>query len=142
MEEYKIEFIEFLLKTGALRVGGDFTLKSKRISPWFVNIGDFNDGETTSALGEFYADSIFLDSGEQFDLIYGIPEKGNALAVATAIGLVEKGGNVPWFVTRKFPKDYGEASAMKGYGTTRTIREFIEATKHLSQQERIKSWVV
>jgi len=108
MEEYKIEFIEFLLKTGALRVGGDFTLKSKRISPWFVNIGDFNDGETTSALGEFYADSIFLDSGEQFDLIYGIPEKGNALAVATAIGLVEKGGNVPWFVTRKFPKDYGE----------------------------------
>lgn len=51
MEEYKADFIEFLLKTGALRVGGDFTLKSKRSSPWFVNIGDFNDG-ASSAIGK------------------------------------------------------------------------------------------
>ncbi len=141
MEGYKSRFIDFLLKTGALRVGGDFSLKSKRLSPWFVNVGDFNDGESTSALGEFYTDSV-LDSGIEFDLVYGIPEKGNAIAVATAISLAKRSKNLPWFVTRKFPKDYGEASAMKGYGNARTIKEFIEATKHLPQQERIKSWVV
>ena len=122
MGEYKAKFIDFLLKTGALRVGGDFSLKSKRISPWFVNVGDFNEGESTSALGQFYADSI-MASGEQFDLLYGIPEKGNALAVATAIGLAQKGKNVPWFFTRKVPKEYGEAT-------------------DLSQAERIKALVV
>ena len=122
MEEYKARFIDFLLKTGALRVGGDFSLKSKRISPWFVNVGDFNEGESTSALGQFYADSI-MGSGEQFDLLYGIPEKGNALAVATTIGLAQKGKNVPWFFTRKTPKEYGEAT-------------------NLSQSERIKALVV
>lgn len=122
MEEYKVKFIEFLLKTGALKVGGDFTLKSKRISPWFVNIGDFNEGESSATLGEFYADSI-LNSKEAFDLLYGIPEKGNALAVATAIGLAKKGKNFPWFFTRKVAKEYGEAT-------------------NLSQADRIKSLVV
>lgn len=122
MEEYKTKFIEFLLKTGALRVGGDFNLKSKRISPWFVNIGDFNDGESTAKLGEFYADSI-LNSKRDFDLVYGIPEKGNALAVATAIGLAKKEINKPWFFTRKVPKEYGEAT-------------------NLSQTDKIKSLVV
>lgn len=122
MEQYKKDFINFLLKTGALRVGKDSTLKSKRISPWFVNIGDFNDGESTEALGQYYTDSI-IDSGVQFDLLYGIPEKGNALAVATAIGLSRRGKNVPWFFTRKFAKEYGEAT-------------------NLSLAERIKALVV
>jgi len=79
MEDYKIKFIEFLLRSGALKVGGDFILKSKRISPWFVNIGDFNEGESSSALGEFYADSI-LNSKENFDLLYGIPDTGKNFA--------------------------------------------------------------
>src|SRR3989338_9616218 len=122
MEEYKTKFIDFLLKTRALKVGGDFSLKSQRTSPWFVNVGDFNDGESTAALGEFYADSI-LNSKTEFNLLYGIPEKGNALAVATAIGLAKKGKNVPWFFTRKTPKEYGEAT-------------------NLSQAERIKALVV
>ena len=122
MGDYKIDFINYLLKTGALKVGGDFTLKSKRMSPWFVNVGDFNEGESSAALGLFYADSI-IGSGEDFDLLYGIPEKGNALAVATAIGLVQRGKNVPWFFTRKVAKEYGEAT-------------------NLSQAERIKALVV
>ncbi len=122
MEEYKSKFIDFLLETGALRVGGDFTLKSKRMSPWFVNVGDFNDGESTAALGQFYADSI-LSSRKKFDLLYGIPEKGNAIAVTTAIGLAQRGKNVPWFFTRKVAKEYGEAT-------------------NLSQSERIKALVV
>lgn len=122
MEGYKANFIGFLLRTGALRVGGDYSLKSKRISPWFVNVGDFNDGESSAVLGEYYADSI-LSSGADFDLLYGIPEKGNALAVATAIGLNKKGKNAPWFFTRKVVKEYGEAT-------------------NLSQADRIKALVV
>ncbi|MBM3233716.1 hypothetical protein FJZ19_01340 [Candidatus Pacearchaeota archaeon] len=122
MQQYKKEFIMFLLKTGALKIGGDFSLKSKRISPWFVNVGDFNEGESTKVLGEFYADSI-LNSGVSFDLLYGIPEKGNALAVATAIAMAKKGKNTGWFFTRKVAKEYGEAT-------------------NLSQAERIKALVV
>lgn len=122
MEKYKEKFINFLLSTGALRVGGDFSLKSKRISPWFVNVGDFNDGESTAALGEFYAEAI-LNSGADFDLLYGIPEKGNALAVSTAMAMDKKGRNIPWFFTRKTPKEYGEAT-------------------NLSQAEKIKALVV
>jgi len=122
MEDFKERFIQFLLRTGALRVEGDFSLKSKRLSPWFVNIGDFNDGESSAALGEFYAASI-LGSGVNFDLLYGIPEKGSALAVATAIEMARKDKNVPWFFTRKVPKEYGEAT-------------------NLSQADRIKALVV
>jgi len=141
VKTYKENFIEFMLKQGALRGRGDFSLKSKRTSPYFVNVGDFNDGESSAALGEFYASAI-LTSGIEFDLLYGIPEKGNALAVTTSIAMSKKIKNVPWSVTRKFPKDYGEASAMKGYGNARTVKEFIQATQHLPQAERIKSWVV
>ena len=66
MEEYKRRFVDFLIRTGALKVfenrDDDRTLKSKRISPWFVNIGDFDDGEASAALGGSYADAI-LNSG-------------------------------------------------------------------------------
>ncbi len=112
MEQYKAQFIEFLLSTKALKIGDDFNLKSKRISPWFVNIGDFNDGESTKALGRYYAASL-QDSGKNFDILYGIPEKGNSLAVAASIALVDYGRNIPWFFTRKVPKEYGEATALK-----------------------------
>ncbi|MBU3896577.1 MAG: orotidine 5'-phosphate decarboxylase [Nanoarchaeota archaeon] len=122
MEQYKEDFIGFLLSTGALKVGGNYSLKSKRISPWFVNIGDFNDGDSTKALGGFYADSI-LNSGVDTDILYGIPEKGVGLAIATTMGMSEKGKNVPWFFTRKYSKDHGEHSS-------------------LSQTDRIKAMIV
>jgi len=119
MEQYKEEFIKFLLETGALKIGGDYTLKSKRVSPWFVNVGDFNDGQSSAKLAEYFADSI-INSGEKIDIVYGIPEKGNALAVSVAMKLCEKGNNIPWFFTRKTAKEYGEAT----------------------QAEKIKAWVV
>ncbi len=122
MDNYKKDFIEFLLKTGALGIGKDFQLKSGRLSPWFVNIGDFNDGVSTSELGKAYAEAI-RRTGFEFDLVYGIPEKGIALAVATSIELGRLGVNNSWFFTRKFAKDYGEATK-------------------LSQAERIKALVV
>lgn len=121
MEDYKKEFIEYLLKTGALKLG-EFSLKSKRLSPYFVNIGDFNEGESTSKLGEFYASAI-IASKEDFDLLYGIPEKGIALAIATSIGLAKLDKNKPWFFTRKMPKEHGEAT-------------------NLTKEERIKKFVV
>ncbi len=142
--DYKREFIDFLLKTGALKVfenpSDDRTLKSKRISPWFVNIGDFDDGKTSAALGGFYADAI-LNSGSEFDLLYGIPDKGREIAVSISNEMARKGRNVPRFSTRRVPKDHGEASSID-YGGARTIKEFIKASQQLSQSDRIKAWVI
>ncbi len=122
MEDYKRRFITYLLETGALKVGGDFQLKSGRSSPHFVNIGDFNEGDSTSKLGLAYAEAI-RHAGVEFDTLYGIPEKGVGLAIATALGLATLGINKPWFFTRKTPKDHGEGTS-------------------LSQADRIKSMVV
>jgi orotidine-5'-phosphate decarboxylase len=113
MEEYKVKFIDFLLKTGALKVfenpSDDRTLKSKRISPWFVNIGDFNEGKTSGALANFYADAI-INSGVKADVLYGIPDKGVGLVTSTAIAMAAKKNNVGWFFSRKDEKTHGEAT--------------------------------
>jgi orotidine-5'-phosphate decarboxylase len=113
MEAYKAKFIDFLLKTGALRVfespSDDRTLKSKRISPWFVNIGDFNDGESSNALAGFYADAV-IGSGVKADVLYGIPDKGVGLAAPVAMAMATKGHNVGWFFSRKDEKTHGEAT--------------------------------
>jgi len=122
MDDYKKRFIDFLLEKEALKIRGDYTLKSKRISPWFVNIGDFNDAMSSNVLGIFYGEAL-TSSGEQFDILYGIPEKGIGLVVATAIALSSQRPNLSWFFTRKTPKEYGEAT-------------------NLSKDERIKALVV
>src|SRR3989338_10271227 len=113
MESFKVEFINFLLKTGALKVfenpSDDRTLKSKRISPWFVNIGDFNDGESSNALAGFYADAI-INSGVNADVLYGIPDKGVGLVAPVAMAMASKGHNVGWFFSRKDEKTHGEAT--------------------------------
>ena len=113
MEEYKKDFIHFLLKTGALKVfensDEDRTLKSKRISPWFVNIGDFNDGEYSNSLAGFYADAI-IDSGVKAQILYGIPDKGVGLAAPIAMAMAAKGYNIGWCFSRKDEKKHGEAS--------------------------------
>ncbi len=124
MDDYKKEFIRFLLAAGALKVGGDFTLKSKRMSPWFMNLGDLNDGQSLDQLGVAYAKSILASTGDcDIDILYGIPEKGNMLVAATAIALSREGVNKPAFFTRKVPKEYGESTG-------------------LTAEERIKSLVV
>jgi len=122
MEQFKIDFVDFLLKTTAGKFGEDRSLKNKRLSPHFINIGDFNDGETTAALGRFYAHAL-KNSGVDFDLLYGIPEKGVGLAIAASMELAGLGVNKPWFFTRKVEKTGGEAS-------------------NLSQAEKIKGRVV
>ncbi len=126
MEEYKNKFIEFLLTTGALKVfespNDDRTLNSKRISPWFVNIGDFNDGTSSNALAGFYADAI-INSEVAANVLYGIPDKGVGLAAPIAMAMAQKGHNIGWFFSRKDEKKHGEAS-------------------HLSPEERIKALTV
>ncbi len=111
LEPYKRNFIEFLLQNNALKLKGDFTLISGRVSPYFANIGDFNNGNSTDTLGRAYAQTI-LATGIDFDLLYGIPEKGVGLAIATSIGLNSLGKNKSWFFTRKFAKGHGEASGL------------------------------
>ena len=113
MEDYKKEFINFLLKPGALQVfedsSKDRSLKSKRLSPWFVNIGDFNDGESSGALADFYADTI-INSGIDVNILYGIPDKMVGFASPVAIAMARKGKNVGWCFSRKDEKTHGEAT--------------------------------
>lgn len=116
MEEYKREFIKFAFANG-LRVfenpSGGRTLKSKRVSPWFLNVGEFNDGETLSRLSEAYAKAIAA-SDIDVDLLYGIPEKGVSLVGHVVTEMARKGKKVGWFFTRKMPKDYAEATGKDG----------------------------
>lgn len=113
LPEYKVKFIEALIASGALKFeGAEFTLKSKRSSPYFVNVGDVNAGSTTHVLARAYADAIAAaDLKGKFDLIYGIPEKGVALAPTISTELFSAHGiESHWFFTRKLPKDHGEAT--------------------------------
>jgi orotidine-5'-phosphate decarboxylase len=112
MDEKNREFIDFLFENGLMVAGdssGDRTLKSKRTSPWFLNIGDFNDGATLSRLSEAYARAL-VDSGVKVDLVYGIPEKGVSLVGPVACDMARLGQNVGWFFTRKMPKEHGEST--------------------------------
>ena len=88
MEAYKKEFIEFLLECGSLKFG-DFTLKSGRKSPFFVNLGSFVTGSQLRRLAEFYARAIHDQFGLEFDVLFGPAYKGIPLAVATTMAMNE-----------------------------------------------------
>ena len=110
MEKYKEEFIDFLLRKGALGIG-EFELRSRRISPYFINTAVFNDGESIAELGDFYARTIANNfKREDYDIIFGPAYKGIPLAVATAISLQHLGINKGILFNRKEPKGYGEAT--------------------------------
>ena len=113
MLDYQKEFIEFALKAEVIRFG-EFTLKSGRKSPYFFNAGLFNTGEAMSKLGKFYAQAL-INSGIDFDILFGPAYKGIPLATATAVALSEQHGrNVPWCFNRKEVKDHGEGGNMVG----------------------------
>lgn len=114
MLNYKKEFIEFLVKSGALKFG-QFTLKSGRLSPYFFTTGTFNTGETIYRLGYFYAAKI-KEEMIDFDVIFGPAYKGIPLAVACAMALAkdfqtDKG----YLFDRKEEKKYGDKSAFVGF---------------------------
>lgn len=116
---YKGEFIEFMARTGVLTFG-EFTLKSGRISPYFVNTGNYNTGGQMAKLGEYYA-ACYMDTvaktGSKIDLLYGPAYKGIPLVVATATALYQNHGlDIPICFNRKEAKDHGEGGLMIGRG--------------------------
>ena len=112
---YKKEFIEFMVKSGVLTFG-DFTTKSGRKTPYFVNTGNYKTGYQAAKLGEFYASCIRENIKEDIDALFGPAYKGIPLSVATAIALSnEHGVDVNYCFNRKEAKDHGEGGSMVGY---------------------------
>lgn len=114
MQDYQKDFLEFALDVGVLRFG-EFTLKSGRISPYFFNAGLFNTGAALARLGRYYAQTI-VDSGIDFDLLYGPAYKGIPLAAVTASALYDHHGkDVAYAFNRKEAKDHGEGGVIVGH---------------------------
>jgi orotate phosphoribosyltransferase len=105
-------FIRFALEAKVLSFG-EFKTKAGRLSPYFFNAGEFNDGARLSALGRYYAKAL-QESGIAFDMLYGPAYKGITLAAATAIALANNGVNVPYAYNRKEAKDHGEGGVLVG----------------------------
>jgi len=118
MTTYKQEFIKFMLECGVLKFG-DFTTKSGRKTPYFVNTGNYRSGAQAAKLGEFYADAIvahFKDVKSNFNFFYGPAYKGIPLAVTTTVALWNKHSiDMPYAFNRKELKDHGEGGGIIGH---------------------------
>lgn len=114
MEEYKRSFIQFLENAGVLKFG-DFTAKSGRKIPYFINAGDIKTGEQIQKLGSFYAKAYFEKVGNKKTVLYGPAYKGIPISVSVAVALAENGLDVPFFFNRKEEKDHGEGGVFVGY---------------------------
>ncbi|CDG49155.1 orotate phosphoribosyltransferase [Serratia symbiotica] len=113
MKAYQRQFIEFALNKQVLKFG-EFTLKSGRISPYFFNAGLFNSGRDLALLGRFYAEAL-MDSGMDFDLLFGPAYKGIPIATTTAVALAEHHErDVPYCFNRKEAKTHGEGGNLVG----------------------------
>ncbi|WP_209732119.1 orotate phosphoribosyltransferase [Cronobacter sakazakii] len=113
MKPYQRQFIEFALNKQVLKFG-EFTLKSGRQSPYFFNAGLFNTGRDLALLGRFYAEAL-VDSGVDFDLLFGPAYKGIPIATTTAVALAEHHEcDVPYCFNRKEAKDHGEGGNLVG----------------------------
>ena len=114
MENYKKEFIEFMVESNVLKFG-DFTLKSGRKSPFFMNAGAYVTGSQLKRLGQYYAQAIHNCYGEDFDVLFGPAYKGIPLSVATVIAFSELDGKeIRYCSNRKEAKDHGEAGILLG----------------------------
>lgn len=147
MEQYKQEFIEFMVESDVLKFG-EFTLKSGRKSPFFMNAGAYVTGEQLKRLGEYYARAIHDNFGLDFDVVFGPAYKGIPLVVAASSSLYRNyNRDMPYCFNRKEVKDHGEGGSMVGYkpqdgdviaivedvvtaGTA--VRESIELFKHVA----------
>ncbi len=110
--DFRQEFIRFALAQQVLCFG-EFKTKAGRLSPYFFNAGQFNDGDSLRRLGQFYAKAV-IASGVDFDMLFGPAYKGIPLAAAGAIALAEAGRRVPFAFNRKEAKDHGEGGSTVG----------------------------
>jgi orotate phosphoribosyltransferase len=113
MQDFRREFLDFAIQSGVLRFG-EFTLKSGRNSPYFFNTGLFNSGQGLAQLGRYYARAI-IQSGIEFDMLFGPAYKGIPLVAATTIALADYHGlDIPYAFDRKEAKDHGEGGNIVG----------------------------
>lgn len=113
MQNYKQQFFELAMARGNLKFG-EFTLKSGRISPYFFNAGGFDDGRSLQILCDCYAQAI-MDSGLDFDMLFGPAYKGIPLAAGIALMLNAcHQKNIPFAYNRKEAKDHGEGGTLVG----------------------------
>lgn len=114
MERYKEEFIEFMVESDVLKFG-DFTLKSGRKSPFFMNAGAYVTGTQLMRLGEYYAKAIHENFGDDFDVLFGPAYKGIPLSVACAIAYAKLyGREIRYCSNRKEEKDHGDVGILLG----------------------------
>ena len=114
MEQYKQEFIQFMVESDVLKFG-DFTLKSGRKSPFFMNAGAYVTGTQLRKLGEYYARAIHDTYGLDFDVLFGPAYKGIPLSVATSIAISDLyGKDVRYCSNRKEIKDHGDTGILLG----------------------------
>ena len=114
MEQYKKEFIEFMVDSNVLRFG-EFTLKSGRKSPFFMNAGAYITGSQLRRLGAYYAQAIHDNYGTDFDVLFGPAYKGIPLAVATTMAFSELyGRDIRYCSNRKEIKDHGDVGILLG----------------------------
>ena len=112
---YREEFIHFMVRSGVLTFG-DFTTKSGRKTPYFVNTGNYKTGAQASRLGDYYAACIQEHMPDGIDALFGPAYKGIPLAVAAASALYrDHGRDLPYCFNRKEAKDHGEGGTMVGY---------------------------
>ena len=156
MEAYKREFIEFLQGAGVLKFG-DFTAKSGRKIPYFVNAGMIKTGDQISKMGEFYAKAYFDKLGKKPTVLYGPAYKGIPLSISAAVALAKNGLDVPFFFNRKEVKDHGEGGTFVGYVPTpgeeiviiedvitagTAIRESMEILSHVEGAKVIATFIM
>jgi orotate phosphoribosyltransferase len=110
--DFRKDFIAFCFEQGVLSFG-QFTTKSGRTTPYFLNAGLFNNGAALDRLAQFYAKAI-LASEVRFDMLFGPAYKGIVLAAGTAMALAREGRNVPFAFNRKEAKDHGEGGELIG----------------------------
>lgn len=114
MESYKSEFIEFMVESNVLKFG-DFTLKSGRKSPFFMNAGSYVTGTQLRRLGQYYAKAIHDNYGLDFDVLFGPAYKGIPLGVATVMAISELyGKDIRYCSNRKEVKDHGDTGILLG----------------------------
>ncbi|MDT7518712.1 orotate phosphoribosyltransferase [Rhodoferax sp. TBRC 17660] len=106
------EFVQFAVACGVLRFG-EFKTKAGRMSPYFFNAGLFDDGAKLGQLAGFYAERL-IESGIEFNMVFGPAYKGIPLGAAVAIELARRGRNVPFAYNRKEAKDHGEGGTLVG----------------------------